>query len=254
MMAVRQAIRAVKFPEARDGLPDLSGPPADSDPTPSQPQGYADKGAFYSFVAGLKSEDQAAVLNSVLFAQAVADMNHPDGRNGNDWYNEYTHWLTVQGWVTQDYHWQELSGKNTTFVIQDGILDFLKLAIGEGTRLDILAKVFHVFQNNPNSNEYNLVQSKQTANGGGGFQLGTAGYAQGDAHVNLSSLFTAYHADRQDHNFLWVHWSTTSFSFYAAFNDMILNTDMWNQVKDDVLKKLGSLAKKEIGNVGQLPE
>jgi hypothetical protein len=180
----------------------------------------------------------------------VADQRHST-RNSAEWYDEYMHWLTLQGWVSSNSTFRQLNNSHTSFEIKNALLSVLQIAIGPGTRFDVMRSLFSTLQADQGSNEYNLFEDKQKTNNGGGFQIGTVGRDSGD-HIVMPSIFSAYTCQTRHHNFLWWHWSSESINFYGAFNTMILVRSQWETVKADVQEKLGDLAKKEIGTVGPL--
>jgi len=254
--AVRKHIRDVNLitqePTSREGLPDLSGPPEGNDPLP-EPDGYVDRGSLYSFAQNLNASDASAVLDSVLFAQAVADLEHENKKNTQEWYDEYVHWLSVQGWVTQNFSWKDLNDSTSELVMQDAILEVIISAVGSGAVYNLMLSLFQILVNKQDTPEFTLLENKKNAKSGGGFQIGAADYSGGGAEqVVCPSMFTAYQTEETHHNFLWWSWTSSSINFYGAFNNLVLNKDAWNQVKDEVIEKLGELRTQQIGSVGPL--
>lgn len=83
-----------------------------------------------AFVSGIEADVRAALSDSALLAQLVANQKNPDKEDVLRWFESYFDVLQTIGWTVQDNGFAEFSESGDGFEVHEKILDFAAVALG----------------------------------------------------------------------------------------------------------------------------
>ncbi|KAI0326057.1 hypothetical protein GY45DRAFT_1437960 [Cubamyces sp. BRFM 1775] len=198
-------------------------------------------GATVSYVANLEGQMKADVINSTLLAQLAADKKYP-GRPMNkmkEWYDSYRDVLAKVGWNLQHFHMTEMGNANSY-----GSVDKLLLQVAasylSGNELALFTSMITALKDSKNSNAVKLFDSKAGYFNDASFQVGVASNSGGNAIFKIGTY--QYNSSDKITSVLFFTFGSSKVSFFAGNQTMVLNENVYAQVRTMVLKKLGDNA------------
>jgi hypothetical protein len=84
----------------------------------------------FSFAQGVTAEVRAAISNSALLAQLVANKKASAESDPIAWFDAYSDVLQTIGWVLHDGGWADYSASGTDVEVNEKIVDVLTVALG----------------------------------------------------------------------------------------------------------------------------
>lgn len=99
----------------------------------SQEESFINFKSLNSFLSGVTPQKQEDVLNSLLFAQRVAQKAFPNENQHIEWYQKYFEVLNRIGWVFENKGFTNYEVKGNQFEMNQAILDVLGVAIASAT-------------------------------------------------------------------------------------------------------------------------
>ncbi|TFK85836.1 hypothetical protein K466DRAFT_664221 [Polyporus arcularius HHB13444] len=207
-------------------------------------------GSFISFLGDLPAQQKEDVLHSTLFAQLVANKQHDRQNDSEAWYDRYKDVLASLGWMIRSFDMAELSDADT-YVSVDKLL--LKLAADHlsAEELALFQKVVESLGEGQTRNEVatKLFNSQSMASKKANFQVGVASSdTEGNTKFKISIYF--YSADQDIDNVLFYeNGSQKTLEFRAGHETMVLNNDLYSQVREVVSSKLGQHAEDLVENI-----
>ncbi len=211
-------------------------------------QGFVCGGSTVSFTENLKGQQKSDVLNSTLFAQLVADAKH--SRETPEWYEEYVQVLGMIGYEVEGlFKFKKFDCNSLTFTMDTAVLNVLMgLATDDEIRLkQAILDAMKAFENEDKCVVLFDGYSK-TSSTHGGFQIFPC---TTDSNNNaLLSLGAFYFTSAQNgNNILFFDYITSSTSLFTAGQKCLLKMDIYDTVRDAILKKLGDKSKTEVANI-----
>lgn len=202
----------------------------------NQPSAATVDGAAVSFVSGVGGQIKDDILNSVLLAQLAANKVADRFSEIINWYKKYTEVLGKLGWAIQDFNFEDQGSSSVKLDVNAVVVGIL----GSIVTSNGIAIVNNVLQSlkegsGDGSLTFNLNSSyKDNAN----FQIGHITQTD-DGLVAMSNAAVEIHSSH--HKSGWWLWSvdTSSAEIKAASQTMTFNTDLYDQVREIVRKKLG---------------
>jgi hypothetical protein len=85
---------------------------------------------LFSFAQGVTPETRAAISDSALLAQLVANKKTSVEQDPLGWYREYLDVLTHVGWVIQQGSWSDYTADGRSAEVHQTIIDVLKTTLG----------------------------------------------------------------------------------------------------------------------------
>ena len=208
--------------------------------TTEQPSAKVNAGSIVSFVAGLDGQAQSDALNSTLLAQLNSDHMYDREKQTQEWYRNYTSVLGKVGWVIQGFQFQKYNSSSQGLTMDKVVAEILQsmmtgnelaVALSAITALTSLAK---------DDGRVNLFGHSTSSSSGGSFQLASATQENGVVAMNLGAFYTSYKTSQT--NVLWWHYKSADVDIYKSGQGVTLNNDVYKQVRQPIIDKLGDKA------------
>lgn len=244
VMQAKQFVEQVRLPEYQETA--LKAEPLKALQTDND-GAVVDGKSVMCFVGALGPQNKSDVLNSTLFAQLVASAKYPTSDtttayNVVGWYNSYIDTLKKLGWTFQDLSFSDYHASGSTFEVSKVVVELLIGIAGNssGLLVDAALNALNAEKASQNSKACSLWSKHTDEDSNGSFQLGYCTEESGsvamalgafymmDRHTNTSVLFTSY--------------SSSETKLETATSAAVLNPDVYGQVRDTVINKLGQRA------------
>lgn len=219
--------------------------------TPNDMANYVNDGSLISFVTGLSIEDKSDVLNSVLLAQRAANKKHDRYSQPEDWYKNYHEILTTIGWVGGQDSFQKYTADGTTVKVDDVVLQILgTLAIG-GAAITAITQALNALQGlSAHDKQFTLWEQSSHSLTTGNFQIAACEKSGDGLVLNLGTFY--FSATQTATRFLFFDYSSTAITLFTGGQTMVLNKDVYAQIRKDVMTKLARLASEFVANLPDL--
>ncbi|KAJ8469586.1 hypothetical protein ONZ51_g8885 [Trametes cubensis] len=181
------------------------------------------------------------VINSTLLAQLAADKKYP-GRPMNkmkEWYDSYRDVLAQVGWAVQQFHMSEIGNSNSYGSVDKLVLE-LAAAYLTGGELALFTKMITALKDTKNSGAVKIFDSKAGYFNDASFQVGVASNSGGNAMFKIGTY--QYNSSDRITSVLFFTFGSSKVSFFAGNQTMVLNENVYAQVRQAVLDKLGKNA------------
>ncbi|KAH9902482.1 hypothetical protein C8Q73DRAFT_831465 [Cubamyces lactineus] len=198
-------------------------------------------GASVSYVANLVGQMKDDVINSTLLAQLASDKKYP-GRPMNrmkEWYDSYRDVLAQVGWTVQQFRMTEVGNSNSYGSVDKLVLE-LAAAYLTGGELVLFQKMISALKDSKNSSAVKLFDSKAGYFNDASFQVGVASNSGGNAMFKIGTY--QYNSSDRITSVLFFTFGSSKVSFFAGNQTMVLNENVYAQVRQAVLDKLGKNA------------
>ena len=211
-------------------------------------QGFVDAGSLVSFVDKIGKQDRYDVLNSTLLAQLAADYQFDRKKQTKEWFNYYVEVLSNVGWVLQNFQFEEYKTSGQTMQISSAIIEIIK-GIVSGDELDAVMRTFDSLKDSANEPWWVVFSHESSGpSSTGNFQvLPCKVDSSGQVVMGMGCFY--FTATATEERWLWFKYSTTSISMFRGTQVSTLNKNVYDQVRQEVIEKLGSNAKKFIGDL-----
>lgn len=206
-----------------------------------EPAGYVDDSSIVSFVSGLSDEHKSDVLNSTLLAQLAANKKYDRWKDTEKWYKFYVDVLGKVGWVIQGFKFTEHSGSGMTLKVQDVILKLLASIATENMILIVTETMEALKALKDDDGRLVLFDSQSQSLGKGNFQIAVASEVGGNVATSIGAFY--FNSKETKSRFLWFNYSKSDIHFFEGCQSITLNEEVYAEVRDAVIKKLGDSAK-----------
>lgn len=227
----------------------LPAMPAALAPTPptTQPSGYVDDGSMVSFVAGVNQQHQQDALNSTLLAQLAANAQYDRTKDTVNWYKAYAQVLETVGWQVQNFNFNQFEASGNTFTVDAVVLQLLS-SIATQDELAIAKATIDALQGlDKGDGRLALFNSASHPASNGNFQLAAAVESNNILMLKVGAFY--FYSNETTTDFLWWHYSSSDTKFWQGGQVMNLNDQVYGQVRQQIIDKLGSHAKTAIQNL-----
>ncbi|KAI0706874.1 hypothetical protein C8T65DRAFT_220266 [Cerioporus squamosus] len=197
-------------------------------------------GSTVSFVGNLPIQQKSDVLNSTLLAQLAANKQHNRQNDTKAWYDYYKYVLENIGWNVQSFSLAELSDANTYFSV-DNLVFELAAAYLTGGELALFGTMIESLKQAKNEAATKVFDSSAKDLNKANFQIGIASDSGGNALFKIGAY--TYSAEQNIDKVLFFTFGTQKIQFAAGNQTMVLNDEVYKQVREEVLLKLGDNAK-----------
>ncbi len=219
------------------------GPRADA----KSKKAFVDGGSLVSFTNELSGTGKNDVLNGTLLAQLAADKQYDRLKDGTNWYKFYVKVLGKIGWVIESFNFEEynLTGEKKT--IDHTITDIARGALDkEG--LEVVERTLASLQSGPKPfwDVFDKTASGPSKNGN--FQILPCNQDI-SGQVIMSMLTFQFSAGATHERWLWFDYSSTTMHFFKGAQVSTLNNEVYDQVRELIIKKLGDNAAKFINDL-----
>ncbi|MGH8032630.1 MAG: hypothetical protein ACREO8_09770 [Luteimonas sp.] len=197
-------------------------------------------GSMVSFVSGLTALHKSDCLNSTLLAQLAANKQFNRYTQTRQWYDFYISVLANVGWVVPAFAYRDYAPSGDSLVLSDAVLDILA-AIATGDEILIMTAALESLRDKDgNEKALKLFDHESFPESFGTFQVLPVGEDDGQLVMALSAL--EFSADKHVTRFLWFTWQSTRVKLFQSSQKAVLNEEIYGQVRQEVIKKLGDRA------------
>jgi hypothetical protein len=212
---------------------------------------YINDGSLVSFVAGLSAQDKSDVLNGVLLSQRAANKQHNRYTEPEAWYETYREVLTKIGWTGGSDSFQKHMAAGDTVQVQNVVLTILAGLVTGGPVVAAITQALNALKGLSKTDKgFTLWDQSSHSQTAGNFQIAASAKSADGLVLNLGTFY--FSAIKTDTHFLFFDFSSTDITLFTGAQQMVLNTDVYAQVRDGVVKKLGVLANEFVANLPDL--
>lgn len=211
-----------------------------AEPKDKDKGGYVDCGATVSFVAGVSGQNQSDVLNSTLLAQLAADKKYDRWSDPEGWFKFYVQVLGKVGWVIQNFNFTEYTTSGLTFTIDKVVVEILKSIVAED-ELAIINETLDALKALSDDKKFVLFESRSRKLEKGNFQVSTVKETDNLVAMKIGAFH--FSSAQSATKFLWFGYKSSSTNLFKGAQTITLNGDIYSQVRDTVIQKLGNNAK-----------
>jgi hypothetical protein len=208
--------------------------------------GAVDAGSLVSFVSGISALHKSDVLNSTLLAQLAATKQYDRYKQTKEWYDSYIGVLANVGWVCPAFAFRDYKPSGSSFTVDASVIEILK-AIATGDEIDILTTALNSLKDPKNEKALTLFDQQSFPESLGTFQIMPCGEDDGQLVMALAAM--KFTSEKHVTRFLWWQWTSVTSSLFQSSQKAVLNEDVYSQVRQEVIKKLGDNAKKFIADL-----
>ena len=206
-----------------------------------KPKAFVDGGSLVAFVAGVSGQNREDVLNSTLLAQLAADKAHSREDDVMSWYSFYSNVLGKVGWVTQGYNWEKYTSKKMSFTMDEAVLELAATALTGQEELAVGAALDAMRKLPKEDGRIKLFDHSSSSDQAGNFQISVC--SEDNGAVAMKTMAFYYDAEQQDTTVLFFNFNSASTTLTQATNAQTLNSQVYANVRDNVVTKLGDKAK-----------
>lgn len=202
--------------------------------------------AIMIFNPGVSSQNQSDVKNSTLLAALAANYQFDPFKDTENWYLAYLEVLENLGWDKAPFNFTELSGGGGSFEVDKVILNLLQSI--QGFDINAATELLKSLNNSDNDNALKLFDHTGSTSKQGNFQFGQVTQdSSGNVTLSVGAFFLT--TKETIDKILWFKFSLSDTTFFQATNTLLLDEDVYSQVRKEVIKKLGDNAVKFVASI-----
>ncbi|MEU7583849.1 hypothetical protein AB0B50_40435 [Streptomyces sp. NPDC041068] len=202
-------------------------------------------GSVVAFTDGLNGQQKSDVLNSTLVAQLAANKKYDREKDTAKWYGFYRTVLEQVGWVVPSFSFAKLSVAGSRFTVDRAVIALLQ-AIATGGELTAAKAAIAALKALPDRDRrVVLFESSSHSEKLGNFQISTCGVSARDTVVMKIGAFH-FKTNERVTRVLFFSFPRASTTMYQSRQTMTLNEDVYEQVREAIIEKLGDKADKFI--------
>lgn len=208
---------------------------------------YVTAGGIVSFVAGLSLQQKQDVLNSTLLAQLAANKAFDRETKTTEWYAKYHDVLENIGWVVSAFDFTKFQASGSKFTIEKVVLELIAAIATQNALLVTNAALEAIKSISSDSKAFALWNSTTHSTSNGNFQISPCVRSDNNVAMALAAFYFA--AEAVDFQFLWFNYSSSSTDLYKGGQVVVLNDQIYANVRQAVIQKLGDKAVKYVANL-----
>lgn len=203
--------------------------------------GYVDDGSMVSFVAGLSATHKSDVLNSTLLAQLAANKQFDREEKTEAWYDFYRTVLENVGWVIQAFDFTRFETAGATFSVDEVVVKILA-AIATQNDIAVVTETLEAMKAlTAEDGRVVLFNQESHSLQKGNFQIGVCSESDGVVVMKIGTFY--FSTTQQVTRLLWMQFSSSESGFYQGAQTVNLNEEVYAQVRQQVVDKLGDKAR-----------
>ena len=210
-------------------------------------QDYVADGSLASFVKNLTGQQKQDVLNSALLAQLAASKIYDRQNETTKWYDFYKRVLENVGWVIQSFQFKEYQTENSSFKLSEVTLEILGALVEPEAEIMMVVKGT-IDALSKSKGGIALFDFGSTSGGNSNFQIMPCTLDQSQ-QITLALMAFEFHARHYEDDFFFFSWSSQDTKLNYATQTCTLNEDVYSQVREDIIKKLGNRARTFVKNL-----
>lgn len=205
-------------------------------------------GSMTSFTENLTGQSKSDVKNSTLLAQLASDHAFDRYADPMNWYKHYTMTLGNIGWNQPKFAFDNYKSGGSTVKMDEAVLEILS-AIATGNELAMVAATMEGLKGLSDDSKQMKIWDAHASNGSNGnFQIMPVDkLANDDVVMALTGM--QFNASTSHGSFLWWSWSSTSINIQRAASKFVLNEDVYAQVRQAIVDKLGDKATQFVADI-----
>ncbi|AHD02164.1 hypothetical protein [Leisingera methylohalidivorans] len=205
-------------------------------------------GSLTSFTERLSGQSKSDVKNSTLFAQLASDYAYDRYSQPMDWYKNYVNILGQIGWNQPAFAFDTYTSGGSTVKLDEAVLNILS-AIATGAEVAMVAATMQGLNELGDDSKQMTIWDANGSNGNNGnFQIMPVDKLPNDDVVMVLTGMQ-FNASTSHGRFLWWTWSSTSIKIQRGANRFVLNEDVYAQVRQAVIDKLGDRASQLVADI-----
>ena len=216
-----------------------------SDGYDGKADGAIDDGSIMTFVGDVDKQARYDVLNSILLAQLAADYAYNRTSNAEKWYHQYFDVLQDVGWQVPMSH---LTHCNVTHFVMNGALQTL-IDTHKGLRENKEAVKNTVDVLEKQEGNVAFLTDRTTHGGQGNLQVGVVTNSTDQITLALGMIQFNANTTQRNTNVLKSTFSNVDTQFDYGSVILVLDEEVYRQIRADVLVKLGQNPKSNIRNI-----
>ncbi|CDO69244.1 hypothetical protein BN946_scf185042.g146 [Trametes cinnabarina] len=210
-------------------------------------------GSIVSFVGNIENQMKASfrlslsdVLNSTLFAQLSANKMADPHNDRISWFGHFKSVLENLGWVVPAWNDEDFHDANSIGSVDQLILRLAQDYLSAG-EFALFQTVIDSLKEAKNDSALKLFDSSSKESNKANFRAGVVSDAQSNAMFKIWEY--SYHVSQDIDNVLFFDFGSQRASFKAGNCTLILDEDVYTQVRGLVLEKLGENARNLIKTI-----
>lgn len=205
-------------------------------------------GSLTSFTQNLSGDSKSDVKNSTLFAQLASDYAYDRYAAPMQWYKNYVTVLGQVGWNQPAFAFDTYTSGGSTVQMDKAVLNILA-AIASGNEIAMVAATMQGLEGLADDSKQMMIWDAKASNGNNGtFQIMPVDKLPNDDVVMVLTGMQ-FNASTTHGRFLWWSWESTSIKIQRAANRFVLNEDVYAQVRQAIIDKLGSKAEQLVADI-----
>ncbi|QES43152.1 hypothetical protein DEJ49_21115 [Streptomyces venezuelae] len=205
-------------------------------------------GSIVAFTDGLNGQQKSDVLNATLLAQLAANKKFDRDENTKKWYEYYRSVLEQVGWVVPSFNFAKLTVAGSRFTVDRAVIALLQAIASPGEISVAKAAIESLKSLQDKDRRVVLFESNAHSDKLGNFQIAACGVSSGDTVVMKIGMFYFSTTERVT-RVLFFSFPRASTTMQQARQTMTLNEDVYAQVREAVIKKLGDKASQFIDDL-----
>lgn len=209
--------------------------------------GYVNAGSLVTFGPGVSALHKSDVLNSCLLAQLAANKKFDREKQTKEWYAFYRDIFEKLGWVLRGFDFTKYETSGADFTADKVILEILK-AVATGNDLAVVAATMEALNSLGNgSDALKIFETSSHTASAGNFQISVATEQDDVVAMKIGAFF--FQTTQTVTRVLWFRFSASSTLFYKGSQVGALDEKVYEQVREAVIEKLGTNAKKLVRDI-----
>jgi hypothetical protein len=165
-----------------------------------------------------------------------------------DWYKNYVNVLGQIGWNQPAFAFDTYKSGGSTVKMDEAVLGILA-AIATGDELAMVAATMEGLKSLSDDSKQMMIWNANSNNANNGnFQIFPVDKLPNDDVVMVLDGMQ-FNATTSHGRFLWWTWSSTSIEIKRAANKFVLNEDVYSQVRQAIIDKLGDRAVQLVADI-----
>jgi hypothetical protein len=230
-------------------LPEFSGIEGEERALVQEGQASAvvDVSSMITFDADVPVQHCNDVKNSCCLAQLAANKKYDRKKQVEKWYDFYTEVLENIGWMTKGFHFTKFHSGAASFTLDLAIIDVLKTFCAPSV-LVLIGKAINAYKGLLQSDyKVKLFESATHDSEDGGVQVCHVKAETGN--VVMTTEAAHFSSNKTMKGIFFTKFTSSDVDLYTGNVSSILNEDIYGQVREQILKKLGSHAKEYIADL-----
>ncbi|KAH9902489.1 hypothetical protein C8Q73DRAFT_7313 [Cubamyces lactineus] len=188
------------------------------------------------FVQSVTGTMKADVVNSILLAYLTASKMYDRQADRTRWYGYYTQVLGQLGWVVQEFSLTEMNNVAAYSSIDQIVVQY-SAAFLAGTQLAQLTSMINALKEPRNKEAESIFNARSKEGKSANFQLGVTWTKGTNPYMSIAAF--AYTSSKEIDSVLFDPITDPKMTFYAGHQTMFLDEDIYSQIRESVLEKLG---------------